>query len=64
MEDKKQLPRQIKVQIWKRWHQIMQHKNCTAAHISYIHYGTETDRYTAPFKPIKIFPSLRFVNVT
>jgi len=32
--------------------------------ISYIHYGTEMDLYTAPFKSIMIFPSLRFVNVT
>jgi hypothetical protein len=32
--------------------------------ISYIHYGTEMDLYTVPFKPIKIFLPLRFVNVT
>jgi hypothetical protein len=42
----------------------MQHKNCDAAHISYIHYGTEMDLYTVHFKPTKISPSLRFVNVT
>jgi len=30
----------------------------------YIHYSTEMDLYTVPFKPIKIFSSLRLVNVT
>jgi hypothetical protein len=32
MEDKNSS--QDKAQIWKRWHQIMQHKNCAAAHES------------------------------
>jgi hypothetical protein len=31
--------------------------------ISYNHYDTETALYTVHFKPITIFPSLRFVNV-